>query len=539
MDGTGAPQRWGGGRPVSRRLRPPRRERAHGRPSVRGLLLLSIAAGLLAAAGSAGGSTGTTGSTRATAHGVAGAAAAACLAHVAVPTRVYYAGDCTGHDEPELDPVSSARHSALDVTWHVALPADGTSNGDERRPNVLVRRHRRRFEPGASSASEGFLELRSTPTRASRPARRGRLLRAPRGRHVHRVLARVVARAARGRHREPAAFNGMLGERRPAPARSSCTAATSWTSTSGRRRCSDAYREQVADETTGRRRRARPRQPDRRSADAAVRHQRDRQRARLGHVWDTPMAFVYEIGHADELRRASRRVLHPRPGVLRVVQPRRTGPASSRCGSSTSTFGDGSHPQHWAAVSDTGGKAEVLGKSFVGPTTCAGYGGPNCIYPWFSWDGQAFNYGVDYPNTVDNLGGAAQFAPPLPARRRSLPRADVSATRSCARRSIRARGVDSDVVHLSRRSRPHGAAPESNRASVGLPRLTGFEGRLGHQARPLQAGHSSRGRITHGASGGACAHLPAGWSRRLRRTARAAVGPLGVRPRAHRGRQRA
>ena len=27
-----------------------------------------------------------------------------------------------------------------------------------------------------------------------------------------------------------------------------------------------------------------------------------------------------------------------------------------------------------------------------------------------------------------------------------------------------------------------GAAPESNRASVGLPRLTGFEDRLGHRA---------------------------------------------------------
>ena len=38
-------------------------------------------------------------------------------------------------------------------------------------------------------------------------------------------------------------------------------------------------------------------------------------------------------------------------------------------------------------VSDTGGKAEVLGHSFVGPTHCAKYGGPFCIYPWYSWDG--------------------------------------------------------------------------------------------------------------------------------------------------------
>ena len=74
------------------------------------------------------------------------------------------------------------------------------------------------------------------------------------------------------------------------------------------------------------------------------------------------------------------------------------------------TFGDGSHQQHWAAVSDTGGKAEILGNSFVGPTDCTAYGGPYCIYPWFSWDGGALNYGVHYANTVDDLGGADQFA---------------------------------------------------------------------------------------------------------------------------------
>ena len=62
------------------------------------------------------------------------------------------------------------------------------------------------------------------------------------------------------------------------------------------------------------------------------------------------------------------------------------------------TYGDGSHQQSWAVASDTGGKAEVLGNSFVGPTDCTGYGGPYCIYPWFSKDrGGAINYGVDYP----------------------------------------------------------------------------------------------------------------------------------------------
>ena len=128
-----------------------------------------------------------------------------------------------------------------------------------------------------------------------------------------------------------------------------------------------------------------------------------------GGVWDTPMSFVYEIGHSDNYG--------THPGAFCV-------PGQRFCGSFNGdnwagqqpirifdvTFGDGSHPTNWAVVSDTGGKAEVLGDSFVGPTHCTGYGGPYCIYPWFSWDGAAFNYGVNYPNTADNFRRANQFA---------------------------------------------------------------------------------------------------------------------------------
>src|SRR4051795_8034242 len=47
-----------------------------------------------------------------------------------------------------------------------------------------------------------------------------------------------------------------------------------------------------------------------------------------------------------------------------------------------------------------------------------------------------------------------------------------------ATRRSSARKVEGDP-----RSRLNGAAPESNRPSVGLPRRTGFEDRLGHRAR--------------------------------------------------------
>ena len=55
-----------------------------------------------------------------------------CFAHhpqyVQGTFEVTYEPGCTGHDEPELDPVSSAPGSARDLTWTVVLPADGRSS---------------------------------------------------------------------------------------------------------------------------------------------------------------------------------------------------------------------------------------------------------------------------------------------------------------------------------------------------------------------------------------------------------------------------
>jgi hypothetical protein len=41
--------------------------------------------------------------------------------------EVKYDSNCTGHDEPELDPVSSAPGSARELTWTFILPSDGAS----------------------------------------------------------------------------------------------------------------------------------------------------------------------------------------------------------------------------------------------------------------------------------------------------------------------------------------------------------------------------------------------------------------------------
>ncbi len=53
-------------------------------------------------------------------------------------------------------------------------------------------------------------------------------------------------------------------------------------------------------------------------------------------------------------------------------------------------------------ASDQGGKAEVA-------LTCATYGGPFCIYPWYTLGKTGFHYGVDYADTLKDFGQADQF----------------------------------------------------------------------------------------------------------------------------------
>jgi hypothetical protein len=349
--------------------------------------------------------------------GVAGASTAACLAHVSGYARIdlqdAYSGDCTGHDEPELDPVSSAPHSALNITWEIQLPADGTYPVTSVGPTFWFGGTVADSNP-RKLGQQGFLELQIYPdSRVSRCAPNGDFdVNHETGIYTACSPVWTLAETKNGDIEEPAAFNGMLAN----------AAGTGPLVMHARDRVSihiwapsmhDAYREQITDRTTGETSRVLvlispldgPLTPafDTNQIGNAL---------DWGLVWDTPMAFVYEIGHSD--------IYGAHPGEFCV-------PGQNFCGSFNgpdwagqqplrifnATFGDGSHPQHWAVVSDTGGKAEVLGKSWVGPTECKGYGGPFCIYPWFSWDGQAFNYGVNYPNTVNNFGEANQFAQEL------------------------------------------------------------------------------------------------------------------------------
>src|SRR5215467_12022810 len=67
------------------------------------------------------GAAGTSSGSGTVTSGIAGADTAACLAHVigglSADSCEYYRSGCTGHDEPELDPVSTASRSAQNITW--------------------------------------------------------------------------------------------------------------------------------------------------------------------------------------------------------------------------------------------------------------------------------------------------------------------------------------------------------------------------------------------------------------------------------------
>ncbi|MGN6681396.1 MAG: hypothetical protein ACTHKL_26825 [Streptosporangiaceae bacterium] len=376
-------------------------------------LIAAVSAVALGLSASAGAASASTSSGAVTSASGGDTSTENCLAHVVGGQSEdwydYYTPGCTGHDEPELDPVSSAPGSAQDITWRVVLPADGAVPVSSVGPTLWFGGTVKDTNP-SKIGGEGFLELQFYPDSVTTRCTSGGGFRVTHQADTYTACSPVWTIQQRGNDIiEPAAFNGMLMN----------TAGTGpfvmhaldtvdvhiWAPSPDA-----AYQEQVMDETTGETSSVLVlNSPGDGPLTPEFNTQQIGNALDWGGVWDTPMAFVYEIGHSD--------LYGDHSGAFCV-------PGQTFCGSFNRdnwagqqpirilnvTFGDGSHPQNWAAVSDTGGKAEVLGNSFVGPTDCTQYGGPYCIYPWFSWDGQAFNYGVRYPNTVTNFGEANQFA---------------------------------------------------------------------------------------------------------------------------------
>jgi hypothetical protein len=83
--------------------------------------------------------------------------------------EVKYDANCTGHDEPELDPVSTLAGSAQNFTWTAILPSSGaTSSPTMGQPFGSAAPSP---TPRACSANRS-LSYSSIPTRSSNPAPR-------------------------------------------------------------------------------------------------------------------------------------------------------------------------------------------------------------------------------------------------------------------------------------------------------------------------------------------------------------------------------
>jgi hypothetical protein len=60
-----------------------------------------------------------------------------CIGHHPME-YVWYTSSCTGHDEPEIDPLSTRAGSARDLTWTLVLPTNGAVQVDSVGPTFWI-----------------------------------------------------------------------------------------------------------------------------------------------------------------------------------------------------------------------------------------------------------------------------------------------------------------------------------------------------------------------------------------------------------------
>jgi hypothetical protein len=333
-----------------------------------------------------------------------------CIAHhpnyIEGKIEVTYDSGCSGHDEPELDPVSSAPGSARDLTWTVVLPSS-TANGNVSATGPTFWFGGTVTDPN-SLFGQAFVELQFYPDSVLTGCTPNGGFNVKYSQNSYSACSpvwKLTQTGVPGIFHETAAFNAMLtdgtGANNPLVMHAGDTLTIHWYTTPA----ADGFHVTVTDVTTGK------------SGTIVLNSKQDGplmpafDKQQLGNalgwglVYDTPNSFVWEIGHTSP---------YTAPPAEFCV------PGDTNCFSYNAaswaatlpiqingvTFGDGSTPKKWAAVSDFGGKAEVN-------QYCPAYGGPFCIYPWFTLGTSGFHYGVDFPDNLNDFGQANQFAQTL------------------------------------------------------------------------------------------------------------------------------
>jgi hypothetical protein len=324
-----------------------------------------------------------------------------CIAHPFNDGEYSYTAGCTGHDEPELDPVSSHPGSGQEMTWKAVLPSDGVNEVADVGPTFWWGGT---VNDPTSEFGQAFYEIQFYPDARLRQCLPSGSFVLVHQHNSYGVCTPVWKIDSHGR--EPAAMNAELDSSHgtgPMQMWGGDTVTVHTFVTAGH----NGLHIEIKDLT-----------PGHRDSGIMVLHSAtdgpllpsyDTQEIGNALGWgivdDTPNSFVWEIGHTSDF------TTPPAQFCL---------PGDTTCNSydfhswasfhplliKSVKFGDGSTPEHWAVVSDYGGINEVLNLG-----SCTSYGDPFCIYPWYAWNkaGHGFTYGVDYPGTQDDFGRVSQF----------------------------------------------------------------------------------------------------------------------------------
>jgi hypothetical protein len=326
---------------------------------------------------------------------------ALCIGHLA-SEYTHYTSSCTGHDEPEIDPLSSASGSAQDLTWTVVLPTDGSTTVDSVGPTFWIGGT---VTDPHSLFGQAFLELQFYPNSLVTNCAAGG------GFNVRFVPGDYTAcsptwELSRNGNSESAAFNAMLSDSvsgGPLVMHAGDTITDHQYVTPA----ADGMHVTVTDLTTGH------------SGTIVLNSQVDGplmpaystqqlgNSLQWGIVDDAPNSLVWEIGHTSPFTNPAGKFCLPgsatKPACYSYNVPTWLGFHPLQIVGVT--FGDGSSAKSWSVVSDFGGKAEVNQNCGA-----ANYGTSFCWYPWYTLNRAGYyTYGGDYSGTLKDYGQADQF----------------------------------------------------------------------------------------------------------------------------------
>ncbi|HLJ03167.1 MAG TPA: hypothetical protein VKT31_06990 [Solirubrobacteraceae bacterium] len=332
-----------------------------------------------------------------------GAGQSLCIGHHPQP-YVWYTHSCTGHDEPEIDPLSNLAGSAQDLTWTVVLPTNGAMPVDSVGPTFWI--GGTVHDPN-SLDNEAFLELQFYPNSIVTNCSAGGGYKTTYSANTYSACSPVWEVSKTG-NSESAAFNGMLLDSRtggPLLMHAGDTITDHQYTT----RAADGMHITVTDLTTGHAGTLVLNS----KVDGPLMPQFSVQKLGNALGWglvnDAPNALVWEIGHTGNYTTPAGQFCLPGETSTSGGGPCYSYNVPSWLQFSplqikSVTFANGSRASHFSVVSDYGGPAEDI-------QDCGSYGGPFCQYPWYAYNGtdNAFTFGGDYAGTTNDFGQAFQY----------------------------------------------------------------------------------------------------------------------------------